>query len=211
MMRDQEKQTPHLREFLVAGRVEAGVDEAGRGCLAGPVVAAAVILPPGFCHPLLNDSKQLSEKHRNLLRGIIESSALAWATGMASPAEIDDINILQASFLAMNRAITQLGILPGHLIIDGNRFLNRTTIPHTCLIRGDATFLAIAAASVIAKTHRDELMLHLHKELPDYHWNKNKGYPTTEHRNAIAHFGISPYHRKTFRLTNEQLSLWKTP
>lgn len=210
-MRTKEKQTPQLRGFLVAGRVEAGVDEAGRGCLAGPVVAAAVILPPRFFHPLLNDSKQLSEKHRNLLRGIIESSAVAWATGMASPAEIDEINILQASFLAMNRAITQLGILPGHLIIDGNRFHNRTTIPYTCLVRGDATYLAIAAASVIAKTHRDELMLLLHKECPDYHWDKNKGYPTAEHRKAIAQTGISPYHRKTFRLTNEQLSLWKTP
>ncbi|HPJ79628.1 MAG TPA: ribonuclease HII [Prolixibacteraceae bacterium] len=202
---------PHsLRGCLEPGREEAGVDEAGRGCLAGPVVAAAVILPPGFSHPLLNDSKQLPEKTRNLLRGIIESSAMAWGVGMATPAEIDEINILQASILAMHRAIHQLTRTPAHLLVDGNRFYNRTGIPHTCLVKGDATFLSIAAASVLAKTHRDEMMLRLHDEFPGYGWNANKGYPTAAHRAAIRELGITPYHRQSFRLTHDQLSLWDT-
>ncbi len=190
------------------GRVEAGVDEAGRGCLAGPVVAAAVILPPDFSHPLLNDSKQLPEKTRDLLRGIIEATAVAWGVGIASPAEIDEINILQASFLAMHRAIQQLTAAPDHLLIDGNRFYNRTTIPHTCVVRGDATFQSIAAASVLAKTHRDELMLRLHESFPGYGWDQNKGYPTLLHRQAISQLGVTPHHRTSFRLSNEQLSLW---
>jgi len=190
------------------GRLEAGCDEAGRGCLAGPVVAASVILPPGFEHPLLNDSKQLSEKTRNLLRTIIESQAVAWAVAMASPAEIDELNILQASFLAMNRAVVQMSVAPQHLLIDGNRFSNQTGIPYTCIVKGDATFLSVAAASVLAKTHRDELMGSLHRDYPSFGWNRNKGYPTGFHRQAIIQYGITPCHRKSFRLTNEQLKLW---
>ncbi len=198
-----------LQEYLESGRLEAGCDEAGRGCLAGPVVAAAVILPRGFTHPLLNDSKQLSEKVRNHLRPIIETEALAWGVGSASPEEIDDINILEASFLAMNRAIQMLKIRPDHLLIDGHRFRTRNDIPYTCLIRGDATFLPVAAASVLAKTHRDELMVSLSEEFPIYNWKQNKGYPTLFHRQTIARCGISPWHRKSFRLNNEQLSLWE--
>ena len=202
------KQHNPLQEYLKPGRMEAGCDEAGRGCLAGPVVAAAVILPSGFSHPLLNDSKQLSEKVRDELRIIIEAQAVAWAVAMASPGEIDDINILYASFLAMNRAISQLPVTPEHLLIDGNRFRNQTTIPYTCIVKGDAKMLSIAAASILAKTHRDELMLSLHLEFPQYKWNQNKGYPTKFHREAIAQHGISNWHRKTFRLIDEQLLLW---
>lgn len=197
-----------LHPCLLPGRIEAGCDEAGRGCLAGPVVAAAVILPPGFTHPLLNDSKQLSEKVRDQLRPVIETEAVAWGVGTASPEEIDEINILAASFLAMNRAIDMLKVRPEQLLIDGNRFRNRSGIPFTCLVKGDATFLSVAAASVLAKTHRDELMVALDKEFPEYYWNKNKGYPTLSHRQAIAIHGISPWHRKSFRLTHDQLSLW---
>ena len=202
------KQHDPLLEFLKPGRREAGCDEAGRGCLAGPVVAAAVILPSGFGHPLLNDSKQLSEKVRDELRIIIEDQAVAWAVAVASPGEIDEINILYASFLAMNRAISQLPVTPEHLLIDGNRFRNQTTIPYTCVVKGDAKMLSIAAASVLAKTHRDELMLSLHHEFPQYKWDQNKGYPTQFHRKAIVQHGISPWHRKTFRLIDEQLLLW---
>jgi len=197
-----------LLKYFEEGRIEAGCDEAGRGCLAGPVVAAAVILTPGFEHPLLNDSKQLSEKVRNELRIFIETQALAWAVAMASPEEIDEINILNASFLAMNRAIGLLKTTPQHLLVDGNRFRNQTGIPFTCVIKGDAKILSVAAASVLAKTHRDELMLSYHREFPQYGWNKNKGYPTEFHRKAILTHGISPLHRKTFRLINKQYRLW---
>jgi ribonuclease HII len=197
-----------LRGNLVEGRIEAGCDEAGRGCLAGPVVAAAVILPPGFEHPLLNDSKQISGKTRDLLRKVIEAEAVAWAVAMASPIEIDEINILNASFLAMNRAIKSLGQMPEHLLIDGNRFKSRNEIPFTCIVGGDASVRSIAAASVLAKTHRDELMLGLNDEYPAYGWNRNKGYPTRQHRSAIVQNGITPWHRKSFRLTENHLSLW---
>lgn len=193
---------------LVSGRTEAGTDEAGRGCLAGPVVAAAVILPPGFRHPLLNDSKQLTAKCRDELRIIIEKEALAWAIGSASPEEIDEINILQASFLSMARAISKLPVTPEHLLVDGNRFSNPTGIPHTCIVKGDSKLSSIAAASILAKTHRDELMMLLHLEFPQYGWNKNKGYPTEFHRKAIEKNGITPWHRKSFRLTDSQLSIW---
>jgi ribonuclease HII len=197
-----------LQKNLIPGRLEAGCDEAGRGCLAGPVMAAAVILPPDFENSELNDSKQLSEKTRNKLRKIIESTALAWATASASPEEIDEINILNATFLAMNRAISQLGVTPEHLLIDGNRFVNRTQIPHTCIVKGDATILSIAAASILAKTHRDELMNSLHGQYPCYGWNHNKGYPTGFHRKAIISKGITFWHRKSFRLSEKQLRLW---
>lgn len=197
-----------LRPYLESGRLEAGCDEAGRGCLAGPVVAAAVILPDDFGHPLLNDSKQLSPKVRDQLRFFIEANALDWAVAEASPEEIDDINILNASILAMNRAIRKLKIIPQQLLIDGNRFRNSTEIPYTCLIKGDARFLSIAAASVLAKTHRDEKMITLHRDFPQFGWTQNKGYPTVFHRKAIKEFGISPFHRKTFRMNELQLNLW---
>jgi ribonuclease HII len=191
------------------GWIEAGCDEAGRGCLAGPVTAAAVVLPPSFDHPKLNDSKQLSEKQRNYLRLCIEAEAIAWAVAFVRPAEIDGINILNASFKAMTLAVEQLGIRPQHLLIDGNRFTNTTGIPHTCIIGGDARIMSIAAASVLAKTHRDELMIKLHGEFPHYHWNRNKGYPTKAHREAIARYGITNWHRRSFHLTDQQLSLWE--
>jgi ribonuclease HII len=202
------KEKINLKKWFIPGRMEAGCDEAGRGCLAGPVVAAAVILPADFKHPLLNDSKQLSAKVRDQLRIFIETYALAWAVSEASPEEIDDINILNASFLAMNRAILKLTIQPQHLLIDGNRFRNNTGIPHTCLIRGDARFMSIAAASVLAKTHRDEKMTTLHRDYPRYGWDRNKGYPTTHHRKAIELTGITPWHRKSFRMNELQLNLW---
>ena len=197
-----------LQKFLLPDRLEAGCDEAGRGCLAGPVVAAAVILPAHFDHPRLNDSKQLSSKIRDQLRMVIETQALDWAVAFASPEEIDEINILNASFLAMNRAVKKLRVIPQHLLIDGNRFKNDTAIPFTCLVKGDARFLSIAAASVLAKTHRDELMIALHNQYPLYGWKQNKGYPTLSHRKAIEETGISPFHRKSFRMYNLQMNLW---
>lgn len=199
--------TAKLLPFFKAGVLEAGCDEAGRGCLSGPVVAAAVILPESFDHTLLNDSKQLTEKQRELLRPIIENEALAWAVGMVSNTEVDEINILNASFLAMHRAIDQLKIKPEHLIIDGNRFKPYTDIPHQCIVKGDAKYRSIAAASVLAKTWRDELMLKLHNEFPEYCWSKNKGYPTKDHRLAISKWGSTPYHRKTFRLLPDAVEL----
>jgi ribonuclease HII len=202
------KEKINLQKWFIPERIEAGCDEAGRGCLAGPVVAAAVILPADFQHPLLNDSKQLSVKVRDQLRIFIETNALAWAVAEASPEEIDDINILNASFLAMTRAIKELTIRPQHLLIDGNRFRNNTGIPHTCLVGGDARFRSIAAASVLAKTHRDEKMTILHHDYPRYGWDRNKGYPTTLHRKAIELTGITPWHRKSFRLNELQLNLW---
>ena len=201
------KQKNKLELFIQEGRIEAGCDEAGRGCLAGPVVAAAVILPFGFEDAMLNDSKQLTEKQRYLLRPVIEQKALAFGIGIASNTEIDEINILNASFLAMHRAIEQLSVLPGHLLIDGNRFKPYPNIGHTCIVKGDGRYLPIAAASVLAKTYRDDLMNELHLHYPDYAWNRNKGYPTRAHREAIKKRGVSPFHRMTFRLLDAQLKL----
>ncbi len=187
--------------------LEAGCDEAGRGCLAGPVVAAAVILPPDFDYGALNDSKKLTEKQRKELRPIIEENALAWAVEMVSNSEIDKINILNASFLAMNRAAQKLNVKPGHLLIDGNRFRPQTDIPFTCFVKGDARFYSIAAASVLAKTWRDEYMEKIHQEFPHYDWKNNKGYPTKKHREAIVKHGITKYHRLSFNLINRQMEL----
>ena len=189
-----------LKKYHTKGIIEAGCDEAGRGCLAGPVYAAAVILSPDFEHELLNDSKQLTEKQRDMLRPMIEVQALAWAVAAVFPSEIDEINILNASFLAMHRAIDQLATRPEALLIDGNRFSPYLGIPHQCIIKGDGKYLSIAAASVLAKTHRDEYMHSIHAELPMYSWDSNKGYPTKAHRAAIKAHGATRYHRKTFRL-----------
>lgn len=197
-----------LLPYLQENRIEAGCDEAGRGCLAGAVYAAAVILPPDFKNEMLNDSKQLTEKQRYALRSVIEESALAWAVGIVSPEEIDQINILNASFLAMHRAIDQLKIRPEHLLIDGNRFNPYPNIPHTTIVKGDGKYLSIAAASILAKTYRDDYMNQLHQEYPVYDWDHNKGYPTKKHRAAIAAHGISPYHRKSYNLLGDgQLTL----
>lgn len=197
-----------LQPYLEQGRIEAGCDEAGRGCLAGPVFAAAVILPEGYCNELLNDSKKLSEHRRDELRTIVERDALAWAVGVVTVEEIDHINILNASFLAMHRAIDALTVRPEHLLIDGNRFKPYRNIPHTCIVKGDGKMMSIAAASILAKTHRDEFMARIHEEFPQYAWNINKGYPTKAHRAAISQYGPSPYHRKSFRLLDTQLSLF---
>lgn len=194
---------PYLNKELI----EAGCDEAGRGCLAGSVFAAAVILPADFRNEELNDSKKLTEKIRYKLRPLIEREALAWAVGIVTPEEIDSINILNASFLAMRRAVAQLSVTPQHLLIDGNRFNPYPGIPHTCIVKGDGKYLSIAAASVLAKTYRDDYMLKLHAEYPLYAWDQNKGYPTRAHRESIRKHGITPYHRKTFTLLPEQLTL----
>jgi ribonuclease HII len=196
-----------LLAYFKEGILEAGCDEAGRGCLAGPVFAAAVILPFDFENEILNDSKMLTGKERFELRPVIEKEALAWAVEAVSNEEIDEVNILNASFLAMNRAVQKLKIQPGHLLIDGNRFRPQTKIPFTCMIKGDGRFFSIAAASVLAKTYRDDFMEKIHSEFPEYDWKTNKGYPTAKHRSAIARYGISKYHRKSFRLTNNQLEL----
>lgn len=188
--------------------VEAGCDEAGRGCLAGPVFAAAVILPPNFSHPLLNDSKKLSEADRYLLRPEIETQALAFAVASVSNTEIDEINILNASFLAMHRAISQLSIKPQFLIIDGNRFNAYPEIPHQCIIQGDGKYFSIAAASVLAKTYRDDYMQQLALDHPEYDWHNNKGYPTIKHRNMVLQHGFTPHHRRSFNVTNPQLSIF---
>ncbi|PVY41862.1 ribonuclease HII [Pontibacter virosus] len=191
--------------------LEAGIDEAGRGCLAGPVVAAAVILPPDYSHSLLNDSKQLSHKQRLQVRVDIVRDAVAWAIGEASPAEIDQVNILQATYLAMHRAIAGLAREPEYLIVDGNRFKVYEALRHTCIVKGDGKYLSIAAASVLAKTHRDEMMCALAKEHGAYGWERNAGYPTKEHRNSIAQYGATQYHRQSFRLlSEEQLPLFPT-
>lgn len=189
-----------LLPYYKEGVIECGCDEAGRGCLAGSVYAAAVILPPDFSNDLLNDSKQLTEKQRYELRPIIENSAIAWAVGVVTAEEIDRINILKASFLAMTRAINALSVKPEYLIIDGNRFYNTTGIPYNTIVKGDGKYMSIAAASVLAKTYRDDYMNTIATEYPVYGWDINKGYPTKKHRAAIAEHGISPYHRKTFRL-----------
>lgn len=187
--------------------LEAGTDEAGRGCLSGPVVAAAVILPADFTHPFLNDSKQLSEKKRDELRPIIEKNALAFGVSFVWQDEVDKINVLQASITGMHRSIAQLKIEPEFIIVDGNKFRDYKEIPHQTIVKGDAKFMSIAAASVLAKTYRDEYMAKIHLEFPMYNWAKNKGYPTKEHRNAIREFGATDYHRKTFRLLPEQIKL----
>lgn len=192
-----------LKRFFKSGLIEAGCDEAGRGCLAGPVFAASVILPPRFSHPLLNDSKQVNEQDRNKLRPIIEKKALAWAVAMVDHTEIDRINILKASFKAMHLAIDQLQVRPDLLLIDGHIFTPYFGIVHQCVVQGDAIYASIAAASILAKTHRDEYMLRLHSEYPQYGWNENKGYGTAFHRREIKGNGISPYHRKTFGICNE--------
>lgn len=189
-----------LQQFLIEGRIEAGCDEAGRGCLAGPVTAAAVILPPYWENDLINDSKQLSEHKRDMLRPIIEREALAWAVAFVDPKEIDRINILKASIMAMHRAIDQLKVRPEALLIDGNRFYKYQDIPHTTIVKGDGKMMSIAAASILAKTHRDEYMRRIAQEYPQYGWDKNKGYPTQDHRAAIAAHGTTPYHRMSFQL-----------
>ena len=187
---------------------EAGCDEAGRGCLAGPVCAAAVILPEGFTHPWLNDSKQLSEARREVLRPIIESEAVAWAVAFVDNEEIDRINILNASILAMHKALDGLSVRPQSVIVDGNRFKPYGSLPWTTFVKGDGRFGNIAAASILAKTHRDELMVKLDSECPGYGWAQNKGYPTADHRLAIARLGVTIYHRKSFKLLDNQLTIW---
>jgi len=196
-----------LLRYFKEGVLEAGCDEAGRGCLAGPVFAAAVILPSDFEHEILNDSKMLTEKQRVELRPVIEKKAVAWAVEAVSNEEIDEVNILNASFLAMNRAVQKLKIRPEHLLIDGNRFRTSANIPFSCMIGGDGRFFSIAAASVLAKTYRDDFMIKIHNEFPEYNWKQNKGYPTKNHRDAIRKYSVTKYHRLTFRLLNEQLSL----
>lgn len=200
---NRSKLLPYFRK----NTVEAGCDEAGRGCLAGPVFAAAVILPVNFDNDLLNDSKQLTHKQRNDLRPIIQQEALAWSVSKVSNDEIDEINILNASFLAMSRAVKALEIVPEHLLIDGNRFKTELAIPYTCMIKGDGRYFSIAAASVLAKTYRDDYMEEIHQQFPDYDWKRNKGYPTRKHREAIVRSGITKFHRKTFRLFDAQLVL----
>lgn len=197
-----------LAPFYQEELLEAGLDEAGRGCYAGPVAAAAVILPKDFYHPLLNDSKQLTAAQREKLRPVIEKEAVSFGVSLVSHDEIDRLNILKASFLAMHQAIAQLTKKPGLLLIDGNRFSPYKKIPHQCFVKGDGRFASIAAASVLAKTYRDEFMLQLHQEYPHYHWNKNKGYGTAAHREAISNHGLCQYHRKSFRLLPEQKDLF---
>ncbi|MBO8472792.1 MAG: ribonuclease HII [Bacteroidetes bacterium] len=195
----------HLDNFYKQGILEAGCDEAGRGCLAGPVYAAAVILPPGFMHPLLNDSKQMSRKNRDIVRKAIEAEAVSYGVCAIQPEEIDRINILNASIKAMHGALDMLGAAPELILVDGNRFKPYRDIPHVCMIKGDSRFASIAAASVLAKCYRDEYMERIADEYPRYGWNKNKGYPTKEHREAINMFGPTPYHRKSFNLYGENL------
>jgi ribonuclease HII len=194
-----------LLNYLKKGTYEAGCDEAGRGCLAGPVFAAAVILPDNFYSELLNDSKKLSEKQRYDLRPVIEKEAIAWAVAMYDNSEIDKVNILNASIYAMHRALDKLEVRPLHIIVDGNRFKSYKDIPYTTIIKGDEKYLSIAAASILAKTYRDDYMKGLHKESPQYGWDQNKGYATLFHRQAIMQYGITPWHRKSFRLLDSQL------
>lgn len=190
-----------LLSYFKKGLIEAGCDEAGRGCLAGPVFAASVILPNDFYHPLLNDSKQLNEYQRELLRPIIEKEALAFAVAQVSPQEIDEINILKASFKAMHKAIDNLQVKPALLLIDGNRFTPYLGIAHECVVKGDGKYAAIAAASILAKTYRDDFMFAAHQDYPNYKWNENKGYPTKAHKALIAAHGLTPLHRVTFKYT----------
>ena len=197
-----------LANHYYEGKIEAGCDEAGRGCLAGSVYAAAVILPEGYENPLLNDSKQLTEKRRYELREMIERDAVCWAVGIVTPEEIDRINILNASILAMHRALDQLTVRPEAVIVDGNRFKRYHDLPHTTIVKGDGKYMAIAAASILAKTYRDDYMNRLDEEYPQYDWRKNKGYPTKKHREAIRQHGTTPYHRMSYNLLGDgQLSL----
>ncbi|MBQ0096947.1 MAG: ribonuclease HII [Bacteroidales bacterium] len=198
----------HLLPFMQAGRLEAGCDEAGRGPLAGPVYAAAVILPEGFSHPLLNDSKQMTEKQRDMLRPIIEKEAVSWAVVSLSAEEIDELNILWASVTGMQRAVRKLSPRPDWLLVDGNRFRPFDGFGYTTVVHGDATYASIAAASVLAKTHRDEFMRKIALEYPDYGWDRNMGYPTREHVEAIKKFGFTPYHRKSFHLKELEPTLF---
>jgi ribonuclease HII len=197
-----------LKSFFESGRIEAGCDEAGRGCLAGPVYAAAVILPPDYHHEFLNDSKQLTEKQRDRIRPEIEAEAIAWAVASLDNHEIDKINILNASIAAMHRAVDKLSIKPDLLLIDGNRFRQYPGISHKCIIKGDSLYFSIAAASILAKTYRDEFMFKAHEEFPQYGWDKNKAYPTMFHRRAISEHGITSYHRLSYKLTDTQLKLF---
>lgn len=196
-----------LKKYFNKTLIEAGCDEAGRGCLAGPVHAAAVILPKNFKNKLLDDSKKLTDKQRKELRPIIEESAIAWAVGIVSVEEIDEINILNASFLAMHRALDQLKTVPESLLIDGNRFKKYKNIPHNCIIQGDGKYLSIAAASILAKTYRDDLMDELHEQFPQYDWLHNRAYATASHRKAIQEHGITQHHRKSFKQLPDQLRL----
>ncbi len=196
-----------LLPFYQEKLIEAGCDEAGRGCYAGPVFAAAVILPKDFQHPLLNDSKQVNARQRDILRGVIEQQAISWVVVAISNEEIDQINILKASFKAMHQAIDQLKTTPELLLIDGNRFIPYKRTPHHCIVKGDGKYSSIAAASILAKTYRDEFMMTLHEQYPQYGWNNNKGYGTAEHRSAIELHGLCEYHRKSFNIMPKQLSL----
>ncbi len=199
-----------LKPFYQDQLIEAGCDEAGRGCFAGPVFAAAVILPKDFYHPMLNDSKQVSEAGRNELRPIIEKEAISFGVACVSHEIIDRTNILKASIRAMHLSVAKLSLQPGLLLIDGNRFTKYKRIPHCCMIKGDATYASIAAASILAKTYRDELMMKLHKKFPHYHWHTNKGYGTAEHRKAIEEFGLCTYHRKSFKLLPQEPLLFSS-
>ena len=192
-----------LNSCYYEGKIEAGCDEAGRGCLAGSVFAAAVIFPADYQNEAINDSKQLTDRRRHELRDMIEHDALAWAVGVVTPEEIDKINILNASFLAMHRALDQLKVRPEAIIVDGNRFKTYTQVPHKCIVKGDAKYLSIAAASILAKTYRDDYMDRLAEEYPQYDWKSNKGYPTRKHREAIKEFGVTPYHRMSFNLLGD--------
>ncbi len=192
-----------LKSCYFEGKIEAGCDEAGRGCLAGSVYAAAVIFPADYQNEELNDSKQLTDKKRHQLREIIERDALAWAVGVVTPEEIDKINILNASFLAMHRALDQLKVRPEAIIVDGNRFKQYGEVPHVCIVKGDAKYLSIAAASILAKTYRDDYMDGLAEEYPQYDWKSNKGYPTKKHREAIRQYGVTPYHRMSYNLLGD--------
>ena len=192
-----------LKSCYFEGKIEAGCDEAGRGCLAGSVYAAAVIFPADYQNEELNDSKQLTDKKRHQLREIIERDAVAWAVGVVTPEEIDKINILNASFLAMHRALDQLKVRPEAIIVDGNRFKKYGEVPHACIVKGDAKYLSIAAASILAKTYRDDYMDGLAEEYPQYDWKSNKGYPTKKHRKAIRQYGVTPYHRMSYNLLGD--------
>lgn len=197
-----------LKPYFQKNTIEAGCDEAGRGCLAGPVYAAAVILPPDYKNEILNDSKQLSEKKRDELRAEIERDAISFCVASMDNNEIDQINILKASILSMHKAVSGLTVIPQLLLIDGNKFIPYENIPYKCIVKGDATYMSIAAASILAKTYRDEFMYKIAKEFPEYHWDENKGYPTKSHRAAIMEYGITKYHRISYKLTDTQLSLF---
>ncbi|MBO4874450.1 MAG: ribonuclease HII [Bacteroidales bacterium] len=197
-----------LKPFFQKNTIEAGCDEAGRGCLAGPVYAASVILPPDYKNEMLNDSKQLSEKKRDELRAEIERDAISFCVASMDNNEIDQINILKASILSMHKAVSGLKTIPQLLLIDGNKFIPYENIPYKCIVKGDATYMSIAAASILAKTYRDEFMYKIAKEFPQYHWEENKGYPTKSHRAAIMEYGVTKYHRLSYKLTDTQLSLF---